>query len=53
LPIAILNLVAAVVLVLTGGQVMCTFVIPLTQTGVLVGHDGYIFGLVEVSSDGY
>ncbi|MGA7009174.1 MAG: hypothetical protein WB612_05485 [Nitrososphaeraceae archaeon] len=40
MPIAILNLVAAVVLVLTGGQVMRAYAAPLNQTGILVGHDG-------------
>jgi hypothetical protein len=53
LPIAILNLVAALVLVLTGGQVMRANAAPLNQTGVLVEYGGQLFGLVEVSSDGY
>ncbi|MGB8171326.1 MAG: hypothetical protein WCF01_01725 [Nitrososphaeraceae archaeon] len=40
MPIAILNLVAALVLVLTGGQVMRANAAPLNQTGILVGYDG-------------
>ncbi|MGB8450402.1 MAG: hypothetical protein WCE25_11835 [Nitrososphaeraceae archaeon] len=39
-PIAILNLVAALVLVLTGGQVMRVNAAPLNQTAISVGYDG-------------
>ena len=44
-----LNLVAAVVLVLMGGQVMHANAATLNQTGVLVEYGG----LVDVSLDGY
>jgi hypothetical protein len=48
-----LSLIAAVVLVPIGGQVMHANAATPNQTGALVGYGGQIFGLVDVSSDGH
>ena len=48
-----LSLIAAVVLVPMGGQIMNANAATPNQTGVLVGYGGQVFGLVDVSSDGH
>jgi hypothetical protein len=48
-----LSLIAAVVLVPMGGQMMHASAATPNQTGVFVGYGGQIFGLVDVSSDGH
>jgi anti-sigma-K factor RskA len=49
----ILSVTAAAMLVSTGGGMMTANAVSLSQTGVLIGYGGQIFGLVDVSSDGH
>ena len=51
--VIVLSIIAAVILVSTGGGMKIASAVDYTQTGALVGYGGQIFGLADVTTDGH